>query len=73
MAEVSSKDDQMDRARNALSLSPIHALNRLDIESVGEMILISGRVDSFYHSQLAQEAVRAVVEGVEVVNKIDVD
>jgi hypothetical protein len=35
-------------------------------------LLISGCVSSYYHKQLAQEAVRAVAEELDVVNSIEV-
>jgi hypothetical protein len=60
------------RAREALSGSPIGALRDLQVELVGEALMISGTVASFYHKQLAQEAVRAVAEGLELINSVDV-
>ena len=59
-------------ARQALSASPVYALRELEVEQRGEKLLIRGSVASFYHKQLAQEAVRQVAEGVEVVNSIHV-
>jgi hypothetical protein len=41
--------------------------------SSGRAICLSGRVATFYHKQLAQEVVRAVADGVQVVNSVDVD
>jgi hypothetical protein len=60
------------RAQNALSSSPVFALRYLRVDQQGEHLLISGLVSSFYHKQLAQEVVRAVAEGTEVVNSITV-
>ncbi len=59
-------------AREALAASPVYALRELEVEQRGETLLISGLVTSFYHKQLAQEAVRHVAVGVEVVNAIQV-
>jgi hypothetical protein len=59
-------------ARQALAASPVYALRELKVEQSGETLLIRGSVSSFYHKQLAQEAVRHVAEGVEVVNAIHV-
>ena len=61
------------RAQTALGCSPIFALRRLQVERRGESLVLSGRVATFYHKQLAQEVVRAVTEGIEVVNSIAVD
>lgn len=60
-------------ARLALASSPIFALRELHVEQDTDALVISGRVDTYYHKQLAQEAVRAVVAGCRVVNAIDVD
>lgn len=60
------------RAQSALRSSPIYALRDLRVEELGGSLQISGLVASYYHKQLAQEAVRAVAEGVELVNSIDV-
>jgi len=62
-----------DRAQRALASSPIFALRDLKVEREGEILCIHGRVNSFYHKQLAQEAIRALAEGLQVVNSIDVD
>jgi uncharacterized NAD-dependent epimerase/dehydratase family protein len=71
MAEALAKDIQP-RAQRALTASPIYALRELRVEQTGDILLISGLVSSFYHKQLAQEVVRAVAEGIEVVNSIHV-
>lgn len=60
------------RAQQALQASPIYALREVRVEQTGNTLLLSGRVSSFYHKQLAQELVLALAEGVEVVNTIDV-
>ena len=60
------------RAQKALSASPVFALRDLRVDEREERLMISGLVSSFYHKQLAQEVVRAVAEGIEVVNTITV-
>jgi osmotically-inducible protein OsmY len=60
------------QAREALSHSPIHDHRLIDVEQVGEMLYLQGRVHSFYHKQMAQEVVRSICQGVQVVNEIDV-
>ncbi len=60
------------RAQNALSASPVFALRDLRVDQRGHQLLISGFVSSYYHKQLAQEVVRAVAEGTEVVNSVSV-
>ena len=61
------------QAQEALGCSPIFALRRLQINCQGESLVLSGRVATYYHKQLAQEVVREATEGVEVVNSIHVD
>ncbi|HAA69497.1 MAG TPA: transport-associated domain protein [Planctomycetaceae bacterium] len=56
-----------------MASSPIFALRDLKVEREGEILWIHGRVNSFYHKQLAQEAIRALADGLQVVNSIDVD
>jgi hypothetical protein len=65
-------DTAQERAQVALSNSPIHALHELLVEEHDGTLLISGSVDSFYHKQLAQEAVRCVVNGSSISNTISV-
>lgn len=61
------------RAQSALMASPIYLLRQLEVEQIDENLLLSGRVDTYYHKQLAQEVVRAVSGGMQVVNQIDVE
>ena len=70
MAEVISESIE-ERAQSVLSSSVIYELRDLHVEHVGQTLLISGRVESYYHKQLAQELVRAVA-AIEVVNTISV-
>ena len=65
-------NDVASLAKAALSKSRIFDLRRLAVEQDGDCVVLRGRVDSFYHKQLAQELVRAAVEGVEVLNAISV-
>jgi hypothetical protein len=64
--------DVASQAKAALSRSRIFDLRRLSVEQDGDYVVLRGRVDSFYHKQLAQELVRAAVEGIEVINAISV-
>ena len=64
--------DTAAQAKAALSQSRIFDLRRLHVEQDGECVVLRGRVDSFYHKQLAQELVKMSVDGAEVVNAIHV-
>lgn len=72
MSDSFSTDVQV-QAQSALADSPIYMLRELHVERVNGALLLQGRVDSFYHKQLAQEVVRAVADGMQVVNSINVD
>ena len=74
IGEPDSNDDVRPRAQAALAGSALHELRELQVEVVdgGQSLLIYGSVSSFYHKQLAQEAVRAVCLGVNVINSIRV-
>ncbi|MBC7351199.1 MAG: BON domain-containing protein [Thermogutta sp.] len=62
------------RARLALRNSPIYELRDIDVEERDNTIVLRGVVSSFYHKQLAQEAVRSILRGhdVELLNLIEV-
>lgn len=60
-------------AQLALTNSPIFALRELVVETDDDHLVISGRVPTFYYKQLAQEAVRAVLDDIQVINDISVD
>ena len=61
------------RAKAILSRSRIFDLRALDVEQIEDSVVLRGNVDSFYHKQLAQELVRMGINGVEVINEIEVD
>ena len=69
---VSSYQSLRIRAQSALHASPIQSLQRLKIEERDAALVISGSVGSYYHKQLAQEAVRSIAGDVDVVNAISV-
>ena len=64
--------DMSEQAQQALTSSPISALRNLRVVQLGHALLISGSVSTYYNKQLAQEAVRAVARGADVINSIDV-
>lgn len=64
--------DAQNRAQSALCDSSILDLRDLRVEVTEESLIISGSVSSFYHKQVAQETVRAVVDEIVVINSIHV-
>ena len=65
--------DLQPQAQAALAASPIYELQDLLVEERDGMLVILGAVSSFYHKQLAQEVVRSVCRGTDVVNAIFVE
>jgi hypothetical protein len=65
-------DDLRSRAQTALTDSPFFELHEIQVDQRDGTLLISGNVSSFYHKQLAQEVVRTVCKGIEVINSIEV-
>jgi hypothetical protein len=70
---ASHHDEFWPRAQAALANSPFYELRELSVEARDGSLLISGRVSTFYHKQLAQEVVRSVCREVEVINSICVE
>jgi hypothetical protein len=60
------------RAVMALRQSPIHSLRRLSLEETDNAVVISGKVNTYYLKQLAQEAVMPVLGGRKLVNRVTV-
>jgi hypothetical protein len=60
------------RAKATLLGSKIYTLRKLHVEDAEGAIILRGRVESFYHKQLAQELIRTAIDGVEVINAIQV-
>lgn len=71
MATVSISDIHL-RAQAALANSPFYELRDLQVQESEQSLLVSGAVSSFYHKQLAQEVVRSVCKGIEIINAIRV-
>jgi osmotically-inducible protein OsmY len=61
------------QAKTALETSDVISMRRLRVEQVGESLVLTGRVPTFYQKQMAQEIVRTVAAECELVNSIDVD
>ena len=59
-------------AVSALRQSPISALHSVEVTEEGEVIVLTGELDSYYCRQLAQEAVIAVTGGRQIHNNIRV-
>jgi len=62
-----------DPIRHALSGNPHFASHRLQIENAMGRIVIKGTVGSYFHKQMAQEALRRVDGVHEIENQLEVD
>jgi len=65
--------DLEQRAREVLDRSSIYALRELHVEQDGDLLVLTGCVDSYYHKQLAQELIRLELDGIEVANCLEVE
>jgi hypothetical protein len=70
---VMSVEEVQPRAQAALANSPFYELRELQVEWRDDALLLSGRVSSFYHKQLAQEVVRSVCRDTDVINSVHVE
>jgi len=71
MVEASVKDSLLE-AQSALANSRIFDLRCLRVEECDGNLVITGSVSLFYYKQVAQEIVRSICQGVEVINSIQV-
>ncbi len=62
--------DVLGQARKMLDDSPFAEIRSLRVEQDGELVLLRGRVGTFFMKQLAQETVRIATRGVEVQNNV---
>jgi hypothetical protein len=65
--------DVLGQAKKLLNDSPFHALRTLDVEQLGDNVMLIGQVESFFLKQLAQETVRSATRGIEMVNNVAVN
>ncbi len=66
------EQDVANAALAVLAQSSVAELRRIRVDGKQNELQLSGRVRSFYHKQLAQETVRTVAAGMQVVNHVDV-
>ncbi len=68
-----SAEEMLARAQRALESSPVFGLRALRVQTGDEGLIITGRVSSFYHKQLAQEIVLAIAGAAQVINEVRVE
>lgn len=71
MASMETKEIAV-AASAVLAKSPVPELRSLRVDEESNQLQLRGRVRSFYHKQLAQEAVLPLAGSLQVVNHVDV-
>ena len=64
--------DVADAAHAVLAQSSISELRFLRVDEHENELHLSGQVKSYYHKQIAQETIRNVADGRQVVNEVNV-
>ena len=59
-------------ASAVLANSSVRELRQLRVDESDETLELSGSVRSYYHKQLAQETVRTVAGGRQLINRVEV-
>ena len=67
-----SSDKVVAEVRGALQRAPYPLLRKLYFEYERRVVILRGRLPSYYHKQLAQEAVRGAHGVTHVINEIEV-
>jgi len=63
---------QRERITGVIRQSPIPALRLLSVNEIDSTIVLKGTVGSYYHKQLAQELVKPLLDGKQLINSVDV-
>ena len=69
---VTEQHEIAEAASAVLANSSVAELRKLRVDENADKLQLSGQVRSFYHKQLAQETIRTVAGGMQVVNRVDV-
>ncbi|HEV3023193.1 MAG TPA: BON domain-containing protein [Pirellulales bacterium] len=72
MPLFTSSDDLTHRARLFLAATNLPNLRRIRVDLAGDVVVLSGRVPSFYERQTAVERVRRVAGVFQVADQIEV-
>ena len=65
-------EDLLQRVRLSVERSRLHGLHLMDIEVIGDTVVLSGEVATFHHKQLATEFARKVAGVAQVLNHLEV-
>ena len=70
--KADSRNEITRAAREVLSASSVRELRFLRVDGNTSHLELTGRVGSYYHKQLAQETIRQVAHGMQMVNRVQV-
>lgn len=71
---MQTKSQDVSRQASAvLAKSSVRELRQLRVEESDEALELSGNVRSYYHKQLAQETIRSVARGRQLINRVQVN
>lgn len=70
--QLDSRNAIAKAAKEILSNSSVRELRFLRVDSSANHLELTGRVGSYYHKQLAQETIRRVAGGMQMVNRVQV-
>jgi hypothetical protein len=63
---------EMDYLSLTLRRHPLAALRQLNVVEQGNYVILTGTLGSFYHKQLAQEALIPLLAGRRLLNRVEV-
>ena len=69
---MSTSTVEQSRLAQALRRSPIPALRKLTVLENGDAVTIQGKVASYYQKQLAQETLLPLLDGRQLLNRVQV-
>lgn len=69
---VATESQSQAKAKQAISSCPVFAIRQTQVDEYDGVLVLSGRVDTWYQKQMAQEIVAAVCCEVQVYNELTV-
>lgn len=66
------ESQQQYKAETAIRSCPVYAIRKTQVAELSDGLVLTGRVDSYYQKQMAQEIVAAVCRDIQVINELQV-
>ncbi len=64
--------DPLRHAQSLLGQNSLIDLHQVSVDRLGDTLVLTGRVTSFYVKQVAQETIRPAADGLRVINRLEV-